>query len=199
MNITTEQISSLLGRELTSNESANFEQNLEIVENKLKQVLCLNLSCGNYTRQFRTRDGFRTLYVDPFTSIKEVKVDGVVTDDYVTTFNGEFNSCFYDGIEFDEVMKDDKIVTVKANWGIQKYPYDLLNFIARLFAIVSDTDSQTIADNSNIKTKSIDGFSVTYKGESRLATFYQEQADVISKYGHCSLACIKDSVDVQPL
>lgn len=180
------QVEKLLNRSLTTAESANFALYLKNAVLRLEDMLCLTL-CGDAgERTYESRLGYRTLYVDPFTDITSVTIDGNETEDYTVKQNDKFNGSWYNIIEFDRKQTGKNIV-VDADWGFNPLPLDLQVLLSKLFAQGS---TEQTADNQ-VKSKKIEDFTVTYKDGSTFDDFVLANASVIDKYAQCSQGYIR--------
>lgn len=189
MNLSQAKMAQLLGRSLTSLETSNYSLYLKIAVQKLEELLCMNLTIGDGEREYDTRIGYKTLYVDPFTEITSLSVDGdeVDADDYYVSQNDKRNAHWYNTIVFDTVQTGE-VVTIDADWGFgDSCPTDLELLLARLFA--QNSVEQT-ADNQ-VKSKKIEDFTVTYKDNSTLEQVVAANSGVISKYSICNQGYIR--------
>jgi hypothetical protein len=143
--------------------------------------------CGEEEeRIYESRIGYRTLYVDPFTDITSVSIDGNETTDYVVKQFDRRNGSWYNVIEFDR-KQDGKDVTVDADWGFDKLPVDLQTLLAKLFAqgsVEQTTDNQ-------VKSKKIEDFAVTYKDAATFDEFVLANRSTIDKYSNCQQGYIR--------
>lgn len=181
--LTQAQMSKLLNRSLTTAEIANFDLYLKIATQRLEELLCMVICGGDDERTYGSRSGYRTVYVDPFTSIDSVTIDGNEVDaaDYTVKQNDRFNGSWYNVIEFDAKRSGENI-TVDADWGFDSLPADLQVFLARLFA--QGSVEQTV-DNT-IKSKKIEDFTVTFKDSATFDEFVLANSTTVDKYSQCS-------------
>lgn len=187
------QVEKLLGRSLTSIEATNFDLNIKIAIERLQKLLCFRLSDTDGERIYPARYGYRTQYIDPCTSIESVKIDGVITTDYVLRFQDSYNSEFYNCIEFTKALAGD-LITVDADWGFDTIPEDLQLLLARLFAQCS---LEQTTDNA-VKSKSIEDYSVTYKDAPTFDEFVSANSEIIAKYSQCNIGMVRHG-NVQPI
>lgn len=180
-----ENISELLNRTLTSNEVKNFELYLKTAVERLEQLLCCKLCDDSGERIYQSQDGFRELYVDPFTDIDSVKIDDKEVEGYTVKQNEYFYGGWFNIIEFDEPMTG-KRVTVDASWGFNCFPGDLQILIAKLFAQVSREPT----DDNQVKSKKIVDFTVTYKDNPTYNEFVLANQSTINKYSRCNVGGI---------
>lgn len=192
--LTKEQMAALLGRSLTSTEDANFDSYLNIATEHLEELLCCEIQLTGEDptppseRTFGTRDGYRTVYVDPFNSITSVKINGttVDADDYTIKQNDKFTGDWYNIVEFDRKRCGENIV-VEATWGFNPLPADLQMLLAQLFSQVS-VDQKT---DGQVKSKKIEDFSVTYKDSVTYQELLASNAMTIGKYSQCNQGVIR--------
>lgn len=187
------QVAKLLNRTLTSSEVTNFDLYLKIAYERLRQLVCFSLCDIGGTRTYNCRKGYYDLFIDPFTSIESVTIDGSITTAYIIKQNELYNADWYNVVEFDEKMVGDR-VTINATWGFVTIPYDLQLFIAKLFSYISIEQK---ADD-NIKSKKIEDFTVTYKDGATYDEFITANQSVINKYSQCNIGLI-DHGYVQPI
>lgn len=186
--LTKEQVEKLLNRSLTSSEAANFETYLEIAIERLEELLCMRLCGDDSERTYAPRNGYRTLYVDPFTDINSVTIDGteVDEDDYTIKQNDRYSGSWYNSIEFDEKLHCKKVV-VDADWGFDCLPVDLQLLLAKLFA--QGSIEQT-SDNQ-VKSKKIEDFTVTYKDGTTFSEFVSANQATLDKYSLCNVGDVQ--------
>lgn len=179
----------LLGRSLTATESANYDLYLKIATERLEDLLCMTICGDDSERTFATRLGYRTVYIDPFTSIDSVTIDGEVAeeDTYTIKQNDKFNGSWYNIIEFTTKRSGEDIV-VDADWGFDKFcPAGILNLLAQLFNLGS---VEQLTDNT-VKSKKIEDFSVTYKDTPTFDSLVLANSAVIDKYSQCNQGVIR--------
>lgn len=191
--LSEEKLAELLGRSLTSVETANFETYLNIATQKLEELLCVDLSHSDdeEDRTFGTRNGYRTVYVDFYTTITSVTRDGETVDSstYVSKQNDRFNGTWYNILEF-EKRQDGSNIVVNADWGFDEdeAPEDLLMLLALLFAQVS-VDQKV---DGQVKSKKIEDFTVTYKDSSTTQELIAGNSTAFGKYGQCDVGAIRN-------
>src|SRR5690606_38022381 len=93
-------ISELLGRPLTSIETANFDLYIDIAMQNLEDMLCTPLEDVSETRIFDTREGYKTAFTDIFWSVSEVKLDDNVITDYSLRQWDKRNATWYNSLVF---------------------------------------------------------------------------------------------------
>lgn len=186
--INQQDVAKLLGRPLSSKETASFEEYIDIAKEDLEELLGIKIEKSEEDpseRTFDQRDGYRSLYVDPFTSITSIEIgdeDPLTGDDYHVAQNDLRNAPWYNTIVFKERMcSSDDLVTVNATWGFgQSLPKDLQLLLARMFMVVANVDT---SGKDKVRSKSIEDFSVTYDlGKTTLDRFYEENRRIIRKY-----------------
>lgn len=173
--LTKTQVAAYLGRPLTSSEDANFKSYIQIAEQRLQSLLCFSLESKTDTRTYASRAGYRTLFIDPFTEVAQVKLDGQEVTTYVKKQNDEYQGDWFNSLEFDDVLCGNR-VEVTGTWGIGDcLPDDLASLLAGLFGIHE-------AESSNVKSKKIEDFSITYKDGVLLDGLVLKHATTVSKY-----------------
>lgn len=191
--LTKEQMAALLGRSLTTVEDTNFDKYFDIATEHLEELLCCEIAktaedAEPSERTFGTRDGYRTVWVDPFSSLTSVKINGDVVDTnaYTKKQNDSFNGSWFNIIEFSRRRYGENI-TVEAVWGFATLPADLEMLLAQLFNQVS-VDQKT---DGQVKSKKIEDFSVTYKDSVTLQEVLSGNAATIQKYSQCNQGVIR--------
>lgn len=176
-------LEALLGRSLTAREITNKPLYLEIAKENLKELICVDLDCGNTveTRTFVSRDGYSTVFCDVFNQVDEVKVDGVVVTNYYSSFFDDRNAGFYNSLVFDERFNE-STVEVKAVWGFNQIPKDLQRLWAQMFAIVSKKRA-----TGSVKSKQVEDFRITFGDLSDEEQFEKDNRITITKYNMCGL------------
>ena len=185
--LSKDTISKLLNRPLTTAEDTNFSLYLKIATQRLEELLCMNLCGGDDERTYQSRYGYSEVYVDPFTHINSVTVDGEVVTDYTKKQGDKFNGSWYNVIAFDGKRSGENIV-VDANWGFSSMPADLQLLLARVFAQGS---TEQTTDNL-VKSKKIEDFSVTYKDAVTYDEFVLTNSSTIDKYSQCNQGLIRN-------
>lgn len=187
--LTDDEVAVLLNRSLTAAETDNFDLYLNIATKRFEDLLCMDTSSEEENRTFQSRIGYRTVYVDPFTTITSVTVDGNVIDEdrYTIKQNDKFNGTWYNVIEFDAKCTG-KNVVVNAEWGFgETLPVDLQLLLAKLFA--QGSTEQT--SDSLVKSKKIEDFTVTFKDSATYDEFILTNSSVIDKYSQCDSGYIR--------
>lgn len=181
--MTPDDISNLLGRKLSTVEQDAFDVYLEVATQNLENLLCMSLDVVpdppvTDARTFSARENYRTLYVDPFTGTPTVTIDGI-TQTVTKKQYDNANADWYNIVEFENTMSSDDVV-VTATWGLPELPGTLQLLLARMFGVVSKTQSV------KVKSKSNEGFSVTYADGSDYDNFVLANASLISQYRLCN-------------
>ena len=172
----------LLGRSLTSSEDSNFQQYINYTISTLENLLCWSPLVGESVRTFTSRDGYRTLWTDPFTSITSVKVDGKAVTDYKLAFNGNFNYPFYNSVVFPYSLGE-QTVEITGSWGFEELPADLGSLVAEIFKMYG---RQSLGNQSgNITNKRVEDFSISYSDKSEMEALVNDNASIVSKYSNC--------------
>ena len=175
----------LLGRSLTSSEDSNFEQYINYTISTLENLLCWSPLVGESVRTFTSRDGYRTLWTDPFTSITDVKVDGAAVTDYKLAFNGNFNYPFYNSVVFPYSLGE-QTVEITGSWGFEELPADLGSLVAEIFKAYGRTTASNMA--GNVTNKRVEDFSISYGDKSEMDALSSKNSSVIAKYSNCQSA-----------
>lgn len=200
--MTEDDIKKLLGRSLSTVESDNFSLYLDIAIERLSDLFCI----GEFTTEkdsggdpiettnvYSGRVGYSILYIDPFTSLNKVEVDG--EEKTVTKQQWDKrNADWYNAIVFedsDEMEKDGKPldVSVTAGFGYgDPLPVELRLLLARAFDLI------TLEKNANprIKSKRNEDYSITYGSiTSEWESFKTQNKTTIQKYSQCGLGQIQ--------
>lgn len=187
------EMAKLLGRSLTAAETTNFDLYLNIATGHLEELTCQEMAkqaedAEAEDRTFGTREGYRTVYVDIFTEVESVTVDGeaVDVDTFIKKQNDRFNGDWYNIVEFDRRQRGKNIV-VNAKWGFTAVPADLQMLLALLFAQVT-IDQKT---DNQVKSKKIEDFTVTYKDNASYQELVNANSSVIDKYSQCNQGAIR--------
>lgn len=177
------QLEALLGRSLTAREDAGFTQYLEIAEEQLEQLLCINLLKESGERVFTARDGYTTLFTGIFTNVSSVTINGNTVDpsEYHVSFFDDRNKGFYNSIVFDTKLTGQE-VAVTANWGFNTIPADLGQLLAQLFELSAKKKT-----NTSVKRKTVRNFSIELGTQTDMQVLVDNNDTVISKYGMCNI------------
>lgn len=176
------QMVALLERPLTPNEDTNFNLYLNIAQERLQDLTCLNLTDEPSTRTYDVREGYTTVFTDLFTSIESVEVNGQPFTEYTPMQWDRRNASWYNSIVLDACS--DK-VTVTADWGICSPELKLLT--ARLFGLLSKESK----GNGNIKSKRVNDFQITFNDNSVYQQFLIDNQALINKYSLCNIGNIQ--------
>lgn len=145
---------------------------LETVE----ELTCLYLKAETAERTYSVRDGYSVVYLDPFTTITSVKVDGDEIE-YTPAFWDNQNATVRNSIIIDK-EKNYKEVTVSASWVI---PDDLQALIDKLDTFLATSKS------SRIKSKKVEDFSITLNDKTDMEQFADDNRALINKYSICNV------------
>lgn len=179
-----QQMSALLGRSLTPVEDTNFDMYLEIAEANLETLICTPVTEVTETRYFSTREGYSTVFVDVFTDIFSVKIDGESVDDYTKYQWDRRNGKWFNSLVFDNRFSEAKEIEVEANWGFCDYPADLQSVLAGLFGQISKKNKH----DGTIASKQVEDFRISFNADVDLdADFYKTYGSIISKYSLCDI------------
>lgn len=183
--MTKEEMIALLGRPLTPVENTNFDKYLKIASQNLDTLLCTRLCDKEDPRVYDVREGYRTVFIDIFTDINEVKVDGKE----VTTFSkrqwDRRSGKWFNALVFEDRFSDcDKEIEVSATWGFSKgMPSDLQSLLSGLFDQIGKKNKY----NPTVKSKEVEDFKVTFNTDVDLDDqFYTRFGNTINKYSLCA-------------
>lgn len=181
-------LEALLGRTLTTTEDANLELYLNIASESLDNLLCLNLLDDSTVRVFDARDGYSTVFMDIFTEVQTVKLNGNTTTDYSVRQWSKRNATWYNSIVFEHKLCDDDEVEVTATWGFETMPNDLQMLLAQLFSLISKKNK---FDNT-VESKQVEDFRISLNTDADLdEEFYSQYGSTISKYSLCLIPYFK--------
>lgn len=172
----------LLGRPLTPNEDANYPLYLKIAQERLEDLTCLNLSSETEDRIFDVREGYTTVFTDPFTKINSVTINGNAFTEYTPMQWNRRNADWYNSIVLETC--DDE-VTINADWGLCSPELQLLT--ARLFGLLNGENS----GNGNIKSKRVEDFHIAFNDNSVYQQFLLDNQALINKYSLCNIGNIQ--------
>lgn len=141
----------------------------------IEALTCLYLKAETSERTYAVRDGYSTVYLDPFTTITSVQANGSDIE-YAPAFNGNKNAELRNSIII-TISSKVKEVVVNATWVV---PEDLQALITKL-----DKVSTTNA-TSRVKSKKIEDFSVTFNDKTDVEQFVDDNRSVINKYSICN-------------
>jgi hypothetical protein len=148
----------------------------------------MDLTSDDGERQYETRANYKTVYVDPCTSVTAITIDGTAVDasDYTLKQNDRLNADWYNIVEFD-TARAGEIITVDADWGFGSCPVEIQLLLAQLFNLV--TVEQTL--DNRVKSKKIEDFAVTYSDETAYDALMRKHKTVIDKYSTCNQGYIE--------
>ena len=181
--MTQSEVEKLLGRDLSADESSNFDLYIEIGLARLGSLLCVHI--GDDTEATRTyfgREGYSILYVDPFTALNKVEVDGNEVDVKTQQWddpNGTWKNAL--------ILEMGNEIDVTATFGYGDDPeFQLL--LARAFDLIS-TERTT---DTRVSQKRNEDYQVTYgrSGEAPQTVweaFKHENASTLAKYSQCGI------------
>jgi hypothetical protein len=184
--VKAEELVALLGRPLTAVESANRKLYLEIAQERLEDLTCMNLSKETEDRVFDVRNGYSTVFTDLFTTINSVSVNGteLATDKYTIRQWDRRNASWYNSIILEDCQSY-KEVTINADWGVCSPELKLL--LANLFALVGKMSK----GNGNVKSKKVEDFSITYNENTVYQQFLIDNEAVLTKYSICGIGQVQ--------
>jgi hypothetical protein len=192
--MTKAEISALLGRSLTSIEDTNFETYLDIATEALKDLICSPLDDINEAREFSTREGYSTAFVDIFTDVSEVKINGEVTEDYTVRQWDKRSASWYNSLVFESKFEDGDEIEVTADWGFTSgsggdsaysaYPADLQMLLAGLFDSITKKNKY----DPTISSKQVEDFRISFNADVDLdEAFTTKYQRTITKYSLCNI------------
>lgn len=187
------ELEALLGRPLTSIEATNLDLYLNIANQRLEDMLCTRLEGVNEERTFSIRSGYHTIFVDIFTEVESVVINGVTldADDYSPRQWDKRSASWYNSIVLENLTYEDE-VTITADWGfdpdgsgepISTYPADLQLMLAGLFSLVSKQNTT----DGRIQSKQVEDFRITFRDTTEVENLALANEATIKKYGLCGL------------
>lgn len=193
--MTETKLAALLGRPLTALETTNYKLYLDIASERLQELLCFPLTEVTETRYFSAREGYSTVFVGAIQSVSEVKLNGSISTDYTPYLWDSRNSQWFNSLVFNEKFDANDEVEITGDWGFCPIPNDLGQLLAKLFNLVS---SGAAAD-SNIASKQVEDFRVTFKGATSTTEDLSDEerlieanAQTINKYSLCNIGQVRN-------
>lgn len=180
--MTQSTLEALLGRPLSSIETANIKTYLKIARERLEDLTCLNLTETTEDRVFDVRNGYTTVFTDPFTEINSVTINGNAFTDYTPMQWNRRNASWYNSIVLETCEEE---VTINADWGICSPELQLL--LARLFGLLGKENSS----NGNVKRKEVEDFSISFSDKSTYEQFLTDNQSLINKYSICTIGDVQ--------
>lgn len=147
----------------------------------LEELTCTYLKAETAERVFESRDGFSTVFTDPFSEITSVIVDGEEVE-YSKMFWNRKNSDVFNSVVLDHKIGN-KEVTINATWVI---PADLQALADSLATLIGSNKTSTV------KSKKIEDFSVTYSDSTLIEQFALDNQAVLSRYSLCSVSNVRN-------
>lgn len=189
-----EEISALLGRPLTTVETTNFDEYLNIANENLESLICTPFEEAEGTRVFDTRDDYKTAFIDIFWQVSEVKLDGTVVDeaDYSVRQWDKRSGSWYNSLVFEDYLER-KVLEVTADWGFtpasdaSSLPLDLQQVLAGLFGLISKKNKF----DGSIQSKQVEDFRITLRDIDLDEDFNRLYGSTISKYSLCNIPDFK--------
>jgi len=192
------QLEALLGRPLTSVEVTNLELYLEIANDTLETLLCTSIRPATEERTFSLREGYRTAFLDIFTAVTEVKVNGEVQDptSYSVRQWDKRNATWYNSLVLaDRITSTTDEITVNATWGfvdapVEDYavPSDLQVILAGLFSLITKKNKL----NPAVASKQTEDFRISFNVDVDLdEEFYTQYSKTIDKYSLCNIGYVR--------
>jgi hypothetical protein len=204
-DISQSEIEALLCRTLTSCEAAAFDLYLENSKEILESVLCgtlENTDCEVRYYDFEQDDFIQT---DVFTELCSLSIEDCELDEAIlldcqvrAQLNDQYNSKFYNNIDICEknscgCPKDICVCNstckrwkVEAKWG-----YGEDKFLRNLLVLLIKEEVLNSDCNENVKSKSIEGYSVTFKSDTEKVKILDKYAKQLDKYNVCRASRIR--------
>lgn len=185
-------IEALLGRTLTSIETANFQTYINIANENLETLICTPFEEAEETRVFDTRDDYKTAFVDIFWRITEVKLDDEVITDYTVRQWDKRSGSWYNSLVFEDYLEG-KVLEVTADWGFTpqsdapSLPLDLQQVLAGLFGLISKKNKH----DGSIQSKQVEDFRITLRDINLDEDFNRLYGSTIAKYSLCNIPDFK--------
>jgi hypothetical protein len=149
----------------------------------IEQLTCLYLKAEeSATRTFNVRNGYSTVFTDPFETLTEVRLDGEVVDsaDYVKMQWDRYNADWYNSVVLD--TGDAEKLEVTGKWII---PTDLQVLITDLAAVLTN------GSHGTVKSKRNEDFSIEFNDNTDVQQFAKDNAAVLSRYSICNIPFIR--------
>lgn len=178
--ISQSKLELLLGRSLTTAETAAFSTYLSIATETLEDILGYSLQNVTEEREFDARENYRTLFTGVFNNLDEVTLDDEEIDstEYSSRQWDKRNGDWYNSIVFDEPQCG--VLTVSADWGFGNcMPNDLQLLLARLFNQISESNNS----NGLVESKQVEDFRISYRTDvTQQDQFIADNASTLKKY-----------------
>lgn len=171
--MTESTLEKLLGRPLTQIEKDN--QYLKIAIAQLENLVCMNLAYETEDRVFDVREGYQTVFTDPFAAINSIDVT-----DYEVRQWDRRNADWYNSVIVDT---HNSTVTINADWGICSP--ELQQLVVKMFGML------TFSKSGGVKSKEIEDYRVTYNDNTEYQQFLLDNAQTINKYSLCNIGQIR--------
>ena len=189
--MTQETLEALLGRSLTATEVTNLDLYLDIANDTVGELLCMNLTSKSETRVFDVRNGYRTVFTHPFVEVDEVQdSNGNIIDEdtYTPRQWDKRNADWYNSIVMDDTQCGEEL-TISGTWGFGKcMPKDLQLLVARSF----DQISKSQGSNGLVKRKEVEDFKIEFNTDvTQQEQFYADNALIIQKYSMCNIGDVQ--------
>ena len=191
------ELEALLGRPLTPIESANVDLYLNIAEESLEELICTSIATTeSETRTFDTRKDYSTAFVDIFTKVTEVKLNGeiVEADKYSVRQWDKRSAAWYNSLVFEDKFKKGDDIEVTAEWGFEEsssgssLPADLQAVLAGLFSLVTKKNKF----DSTVSSKQVEDFRISFNTDMDLdQEFYAKYRMTLAKYSLCDIGNVQ--------
>lgn len=186
-NIDKDKLEKLLGKTISVNAGHGLEEHLSVTESYLELMICSLVSGSEETQAltFKTRNGYSAVNTPIFRGEPTIKVDGVTVSSskYELVATGtKLPTEWYNSIVFNDRKLYGNKVKVTALWGFEALPDDLALVFAGIFDVITTTGE----NNTNIKSKKVEDFAVTFVDlESALDDVKRKYSIILSKYSCC--------------
>lgn len=180
--MTQANLEAYLGRSLSALEVTNLTLYLELSQERLEDLLCINLTTATEDRTFGVRNGYQTVFTDLYTKVNSVTVGGNVITDYETRQWDRRNASWYNSIILDTYENE---VTINADWGCPSK--ELQQLQARLFSLISTSN----VSGGNVKRKSVEDFTIEFSETPVYNQFLTDNRALIDKFSLCSIGNIQ--------
>ena len=181
--ITKQQVERIINRSLTSVEEENFEDDIKNAASITKELLGIDWDVIG-DRSYDSREGYSTIFTDPYTSLTTVKKNDktVAATDYHGANDDDRNSQIKNSIVFNRTLASCDTVTVAATWGFgEKLPVDLLKLIVAIWQ--QETSPIIDTNKAEVRSKSIEDFSQTFDTSKTASERFKERyGSTIAKY-----------------
>jgi hypothetical protein len=195
-----DSITAYLGRPLTDFETANFDSLFNQTVARLENLLGTPLVKFDGDRTFTVRQGFRTIWIDIFTSVTAVKIDDkeLSVDEWTAARNDARGALdWFNSIVLSEKpIKREQTATITASWGFdltnaETLPEDLKILIAACFAAIS----QQAQFDPTVANEQIEDYRVSFNtAKSPFDLFVATNTLTIQKYSQTKHGDLRNGI-----